>query len=69
MLNPDMYLMAYNNLKSRRGNMTPGLNPETLDGLDIQWIDKTIEEMKDESFQFKPARRIMIPKANGKLRP
>jgi len=49
--------------------MTTGLNPETLDGLSSEWIDKVIAEMKDESFQFKPARRIMIPKNNGKMRP
>jgi len=49
--------------------MTPGLNPETLDGIDSNWINKIIEEMRDESFKFRPARRIMIPKCNGKLRP
>jgi len=64
-----MFLIAYDRIKSKPGNMTKGLNPETLDGLSSEWIDKTIEELKDESFQFKPARRIMIPKANGKMRP
>jgi nicotine oxidoreductase len=49
--------------------MIPGLIPDTLDGLNSEWINQTIREMKDESFQFRPARRIMIPKANGKMRP
>jgi len=64
-----MFLIAYDRLKSNPGMMTRGLSPETLDGLSSEWIDKVIQELRDESFQFKPARRIMIPKANGKMRP
>ena len=62
-------MLAYNRLKSKPGNLTPGLTPETLDGLSGDWINKVIAEMRNESFQFNPARRVMIPKANGKLRP
>jgi retron-type reverse transcriptase len=69
MLEKNMYLIAYDILKSKPGNMIRGLNPETLDGLSSEWIDNVIKELKDETFQFKPARSIMIPKANGKLRP
>jgi len=69
MFNKEMYLMAYDILKSKPGNKTLGLNPETLDGLSSEWIEEIIIEMKNQSFQFKPARRIMIPKANGKVRP
>lgn len=35
LLDPDMFMIAYDKLKSRPGNMTPGLNPETLDGLNM----------------------------------
>jgi len=28
-----MYILAYNKLKSNPGNLTPGIVPETLDGL------------------------------------
>lgn len=46
--------------------MTPGLNPETLDGFSSLEIDRIIEKMKDESFQFKPARRVYIPKSENR---
>lgn len=32
-------------------------------------IDRISERLKDESFQFRPTRRIFIPKRNGKTRP
>jgi len=69
MLDKNMYILAYDKLKSNPGMMTPGLNPETLDGISSEWIEEIIKTKKDESFKFKPARRIKIPKANGKLRP
>jgi len=33
MLDQSIYLMAYDKLKSKPGNMTPGINPTTLDGI------------------------------------
>ena len=33
MLHPRMYEIAYQKLKSNPGNMTPGINPITLDGI------------------------------------
>jgi group II intron reverse transcriptase/maturase len=65
MFNLRMYEVAYNHLKSNPGNMTPGINPVTLDGFSIEWINSTINQMKDESFQFKPGRRIQIPKVGS----
>jgi group II intron reverse transcriptase/maturase len=64
-----MYEIAYHNLKSKPGNLTPGIIPETLDKFSMEWIDETIMLMKNEQFQFKPGRRVMIPKPNGGKRP
>lgn len=64
-----LYEIAYHNLKSKPGNMTPGILPETLDSISMEWIDTVISQMKDESFQFKPGRRVQIPKASGGTRP
>ena len=69
LFNKDIYMEAYNKIKSKPGNMTPGPDGLTLDGISISWIDNTIQSMKDRSFQFKPSSRVFIPKANGKLRP
>lgn len=65
----DLYKIAYEKIKSKPGNMTPGEDGETLDGMSNEWIQGTIRKMKDRSFQFKPAVRKLIPKPNGKLRP
>jgi len=69
MLDECIYMLAYDKLKSKPGNMTPGINPTTLDGISKKWIVETVESLKTEQFKFKPGRRIQIPKANGGQRP
>lgn len=69
MYNHRFYEIAYHNLKSQPGNMTPGLNPTTLDGFSSAVIESIIGNMRDQSFQFKPGRRTQIPKASGGTRP
>jgi len=64
-----MYQIAYSKLKSNPGNMTPGIKPQTLDGISIQWVEETIKAISAKTFNFQPGRRVMIPKSNGKLRP
>ena len=68
MLRKDMYVLAYERLKSNPGNMTPGTDDETLDGFSEEEIDKIIEQMRNESYRCRPVRESFIPKANGKLR-
>src|ERR1700691_2220568 len=69
MFNKDLYLLAYGNIYSNQGAMTPGASEETADGMSEKKIDQIIELMRHERFRFAPARRIYIPKKNGKLRP
>lgn len=64
-----LYYIAYEKLKSKPGNMTPGIVPTTLDGMSTEVIAEIVEKIKNESFEFKPGRRVHIPKANGKTRP
>jgi group II intron reverse transcriptase/maturase len=68
MYKEDLYILAYEQIKSKPGNMTPGTDGETLDGLSLETIREIIREMKTEQFQFKPVRTTVIPKANGKMR-
>ena len=49
--------------------MTKGVTDETVDGMSIQKIDRMIELLREEKYQWKPARREYIPKKNGKKRP
>jgi retron-type reverse transcriptase len=65
----EILAIAYNKLKSKPGQMTPGVSPETLDGMSLEVLENIVEKLKDESFQFKPARRVQIPKASGGTRP
>ena len=67
--NADMFLLAYNNIYSKPGNMTAGSDGNTIDGMSIDRIEKLIGTLKNESYQPNPARRTYIPKKNGKLRP
>jgi group II intron reverse transcriptase/maturase len=69
MFNKDLYLMAYGNIYSNQGAMTPGVSQETADGMSEGKIDQIIELMRFERYRFAPARRVYIPKKNGKLRP
>jgi group II intron reverse transcriptase/maturase len=69
MFNEDLYLVAYGNIYSNQGAMTPGASRETADGMSEDVIDQIIELMRHERYRFAPARRIYIPKKNGKLRP
>lgn len=55
------YLM----IKGKAGKMSPGqTTPETLDGLDLKWFEKIVEELKSGKFQFQPTRQVQIPKPN-----
>jgi group II intron reverse transcriptase/maturase len=64
----DLYVVAYERIKSKPGNMTPGTDGETLDGFSLETIREIIHDLRTEQFQFKPVRTTYIPKANGKMR-
>ncbi|HUN32055.1 MAG TPA: reverse transcriptase domain-containing protein [Trebonia sp.] len=69
LFNKDLYLVAYGNIYSNQGAMTPGASEETADGMSEEKIEQIIEAMRHERYRFSPARRTYIPKKNGKLRP
>jgi group II intron reverse transcriptase/maturase len=69
MFNRDLYLLAYGRIYANQGAMTPGTSAETADGMSEDKIDEIIEAIRNERYRFSPARRIYIPKKNGKLRP
>ena len=69
MFNKDLYLLAYGNIYSNKGSMTPGASEETADGMSEEKIEQIIGLMRRERYRFSPARRVYIPKKNGKLRP
>lgn len=68
MYKEDLYIIAYERIKSAPGNMTPGADGNTIDGFSMNMIHQIIQEMRTEQFQFKPVRTVYIPKPNGKKR-
>jgi retron-type reverse transcriptase len=66
---PEYLLVCYWNIRSRPGNMTRGVDLKTLDGTDRRLIMGISEELKAETFKFKPSRNVIIPKPNGGERP
>lgn len=69
LFNKEFYITAYSRLAPKTGNMTKGTSNNTIDGFSLQKIDDLIEQMKTEKYQPRPARRVYIPKSNGKKRP
>lgn len=61
----ELLLLAYLDIKSKAGKMTPGSDELTLDGFCPKSLKRMVEELKTEQFRFKPTRREFIPKANG----
>jgi group II intron reverse transcriptase/maturase len=69
LFNSSFYLNAYAKLASNAGNLTKGVDENTIDGFGGKRIRKLIEDLRYERYKPKPVRRVYIPKKNGKLRP
>ncbi|MCG8347165.1 MAG: group II intron reverse transcriptase/maturase [Chloroflexales bacterium] len=69
LFNREHYLRAYAKLYRNAGAMTEGSTAETVDGMSLEKIDRIIEALRYERYQWSPARRVYIPKPNGKRRP
>jgi len=69
LFNPALYLLAYGRIYSNKGSMMPGVTGETVDGMSLGKIGRIIDAMRHERYRFSPARRVYIPKKNGKMRP
>jgi group II intron reverse transcriptase/maturase len=66
---PEFYPAAYGKLYGNKGAMTPGTTGETVDGMSAEKIRAIIDLIRQERSVWTPARRVNIPKANGKTRP
>ena len=66
---PDRFMQAYAKPYKNNGAMTPGVTDETADGMSVDKMKAVILSLQDGTFQWKPTKRVDIPKKNGKLRP
>ena len=64
-----LHLRAYGRIHRNAGALTAGVTDETVDGMSEAKIDAIIDAVRHERYRWSPARRVHIPKANGKKRP
>ena len=67
--NVKLWLLAYESIAPKPGNMTPGSDGSTIDGMGLERIEAVIADLKASRYKPQPVRRVYIPKANGKMRP
>ena len=69
-LNKDeIWIAAYENLKSNKGALTPGSNPKTMDGMSLERLRKLKERVCMEAYTFKTVKLTYIPRPDGRKRP
>lgn len=69
LFNEEMFYTAYQRIYAKEGNMTAGSDGKTIDGMSLNCISKLIDLLRTETYQPQPARRVYIPKKDGKMRP
>jgi group II intron reverse transcriptase/maturase len=69
LFNPNLYLMAYGKIYRNHGAMTKGTTEETADGMSKDKIATIVDALRHERYHWSPARRIYIPKKDGRKRP
>jgi retron-type reverse transcriptase len=67
--NKELWIIAYQSIAPKPGNMTAGVDGKTIDGINLKLIDDLIWDLKASRYKPHPVRRVYIPKANGSLRP
>ena len=67
--NVELWLLAYQRIAPKPGNMTAGIDGETIDGAGFQLIRDAIADLKASRYKPLPVRRVYSPKPNGKQRP
>ena len=66
LFNEDFYLQAYQTIYAKEGNMTKGVDQNTIDGFNRKQIKQLIDHLKSECYQPLPVKRVYIPKKNNK---
>jgi group II intron reverse transcriptase/maturase len=67
--NAELWLLAYQRIAPKQGNMTPGVDGKTIDAAGMKLIQEAIADLKASRYKPLPVRRVYVPKPNGKQRP
>ena len=67
----DVLGFAYERCRANRG--VPGVDGQSFDDIEKygvdRWLDELAEELRNETYQPRPVKRVYIPKPDGKQRP
>ena len=66
--NTNLYLTAYGRVYRNAGSMTPGVTEETADGTSLETFATITQAVRQERYQWQPARRTYMLKKNGATR-
>ncbi|MDO8060290.1 reverse transcriptase domain-containing protein, partial [Candidatus Phytoplasma citri] len=61
-------LTAFNKIAANKGAGTPGIDNETIDGINLERLGKYHQEYINNGYNPKPVKRILIPNDNKKTR-
>lgn len=62
-------LIAFNKIAANKGAGTPGIDGNSIDGLNLKKLERYHKEYINNKYNPKPVKRILIPKDNDKVRP
>lgn len=60
--NEDLIIEAITRIRANKGIDTEGVDKHTIDGFNTLKIVKLSNQLKTQTYQWKPGRRIRIPK-------
>ncbi len=69
MFNKDLYLLAYGNIYSNQGAMTPGASEETADGMSEEKIEQIIGLMRQRKIPVLPGPPRLHPEEEWEAPP
>ena len=67
--NLELWDQAYAKIYANNGALTRGIDNVTQDGYSDERAKNILTLLKEDRYSFKPARRVYIPKADGRKRP
>ncbi|MDO8060289.1 hypothetical protein OC726_02095 [Candidatus Phytoplasma aurantifolia] len=62
-------LIAFNKIATNKGAGTPGIDNETIDGINLERLERYHQEYVNNGYNPKPVKRILIPSDNKRTRP
>ena len=69
LFNPQLFLLAYGRIYANKGAMTPGVTPETVDGMSLAKIGAIIDALRQERYRWRPVKRVHIPEEEREVAP